>query len=414
MAKGIEDLCQRLTLEEDEEEEVHIEKSWVTEGLVSGKESLVGKLLLKRPFNIEGMKTVLSKVWRLRSELSISVIGDYLFLFHFEDEGEKDKVLVHQPWPFNKSLLILQEVNGTLSPENIKFDWCPFWIHVHGLPLAMMSERIGIVIGESIGEVEEVELGDNISIGSGQFRLRVYININKPLKRQKILAVEGGEKVRVRFRYERLPDFCFTCGKLDHQEAECGIFIRMKKDGLAISRMFGPWLRAENMNILWLDERVASSSISNSVTQLQPCSSWWQRQTMRSHMVGAKGMVGSSLNNRQLPAGPVDEEVEDSSTFMSRGRETVTKKVVEIVGGDEAISTQVCTDNILPVAGLGHLEAKSTSSGLNTNIGNGLNLVDGSQALSQDQNLFSVPVDVAFSTGGSDKAKAFYSKEGEG
>ncbi|XVF85136.1 hypothetical protein PTKIN_Ptkin17bG0093900 [Pterospermum kingtungense] len=175
-------------------------------------------------------------------------------MFHFEDEGEKHKVLVRQPWSFNKSLFVLQEVSGNLSPKLIKFDWCPFWIHVYGLPLAMMTERIGIILGESMGEVEEIDLGDNFSTGNGLFRLRVLLNIVKPLKRHKILSIEEGSKVKVWFHYERLPDFYFMCGKLDHQEAECAIFIRMKKEGLAISRSFGPWLRAENINIPFSDE----------------------------------------------------------------------------------------------------------------------------------------------------------------
>ena len=39
-------------------------------------------------------------------------------------------------------------------------DWCTFSVQIHGLPLDMMNERIGVVLGESIGDVEEVECDD--------------------------------------------------------------------------------------------------------------------------------------------------------------------------------------------------------------------------------------------------------------
>ena len=56
---------------------------------------------------------------------------------------------------------------------------------------------------------------------------------------------DWGKKTLVAFRYERLPDFCYVCGKLNHQEHECEEVIKMKKDGRKIHREYGPWLRAE-------------------------------------------------------------------------------------------------------------------------------------------------------------------------
>ena len=40
-------------------------------------------------------------------------------------------------------------------------------------------------------------------------RVRVNINVHKPLKRGKLISVEGGKKVLAWFKYERLPDFCY-------------------------------------------------------------------------------------------------------------------------------------------------------------------------------------------------------------
>ena len=47
------------------------------------------------------------------------------------------------------------------SPDEVNMDWCPFWIQIHELPLGLMTEKIGIVIGESIREVLEVDFTED-------------------------------------------------------------------------------------------------------------------------------------------------------------------------------------------------------------------------------------------------------------
>ena len=47
-----------------------------------------------------------------------------------------------------------------------------------------------------------------------------------------------------RFKYERLPNFCYVCGRLDHQELDCDEVVRSKKGGRKIQREYGNWLKA--------------------------------------------------------------------------------------------------------------------------------------------------------------------------
>ena len=64
--------------------------------------------------------------------------------------------------------------------------------------------------------------------------------------RGKMLSLVEGGKVLAMFRYERLPDFCYVCGCLDHQELDCDMVIQSKKRGRKIQREYGSWLKAEN------------------------------------------------------------------------------------------------------------------------------------------------------------------------
>ena len=62
-----------------------------------------------------------------------------------------------------------------------------------------------------------------------------------------MLSVPGKGKVLATFRYERLSDFCYICGKLDHQEQDCDEVVRLKKEGKRANREYGAWLKAEGL-----------------------------------------------------------------------------------------------------------------------------------------------------------------------
>ncbi|XVF48722.1 hypothetical protein PTKIN_Ptkin03bG0212300 [Pterospermum kingtungense] len=116
-------------------------------------------------------------------------------------------------------------------------------------------------------------------------------------------------------------------------------FIRMKKEGLAVTRSFGPWMRSKNMNNPFPNEITTSTALSNDSTKTQSCSSWWQWRTVRTTSLTMKGKGGNSLSNKQLTLMPLDEGCEVFSNFAYHGRETISK-----VGGAH---------------GLGHAEEKA-------------------------------------------------------
>ncbi|XVF77926.1 hypothetical protein PTKIN_Ptkin14bG0087200 [Pterospermum kingtungense] len=133
--------------------------------------------------------------------------------FNVDDEGDKDRVMVHQPWSFNKSLSVLQEFDKNLSPEKVNYEWCPLWVHIHDLPLALMNEHLGIVIGESLGEVEEVEFGDNsTSEGSTFWRCTVKTGVPGVAEEQDHSFYNGQRVMRLGRRDEMASNFG------DHEE----------------------------------------------------------------------------------------------------------------------------------------------------------------------------------------------------
>ena len=46
------------------------------------------------------------------------------------------------------------------------------------------------------------------------------------------------------FKYERLPNLCFWCGCLMHDDQDCHLWVESEGSLLAESKQFGPWLKA--------------------------------------------------------------------------------------------------------------------------------------------------------------------------
>ncbi|CAO2832292.1 unnamed protein product [Amaranthus hypochondriacus] len=55
-------------------------------------------------------------------------------------------------------------------------------------------------------------------------RIRVLIDVRKPLKEHINLKMRGGCSNRVSVKYEKIPLFCFHCGKLGHGTKDCEDF----------------------------------------------------------------------------------------------------------------------------------------------------------------------------------------------
>lgn len=102
-----------------------------------------------------------------------------------------------------------------------------------------MNEQMGRRIGAGIGTVLIVEV-DYQGSGWGSFlRIRVEVNITKPLLSGKMINL-GGKQCCTHSKYERLPNLCFKCGLLKHTNGKCPNINLVSQS----QEQYGQWLRA--------------------------------------------------------------------------------------------------------------------------------------------------------------------------
>lgn len=212
----ITDRCARLKLSLREDVEVAIQAPLTEDGYV-----LIRKFCMKRIINLESVVRVLRSVWRVEHNFEVSNLGKNKAIFLFQTKEDMERVMLLSLWSFDKYLLILHKLVHGEVVKDIKFDRSPFWIQIHGLPIMCQTKEMGLSIGATLGEVEKVDANDKGFCLGSFMRIRVLLDVSLPLCRgRKVQLGEYGVKW-VDFRYERLPIFCYLCGKIDHDEKDC-------------------------------------------------------------------------------------------------------------------------------------------------------------------------------------------------
>lgn len=114
-------------------------------------------------------------------------VQDNLWLIEFADGEDKRRVLEGRPWSFEHKILVLQDFDGKTTPAQMNFHHSAFWVQIHNIYLVCMTKKVGARIGESLGDLVDIEVeGDGTSWGR-YLHVRVNINLTKPLERGRTL-----------------------------------------------------------------------------------------------------------------------------------------------------------------------------------------------------------------------------------
>lgn len=240
MEQEVVNSLQNLCLTKEEEAEIPISDHSRADLLEECSLSLFGRLLSDRQQNTRALKSTLRAAGKMGSELRTIEVGNNTFQFKFGSHYQIKWVENCGPWNFENNLLLLCRWKKGLISENIVFTHFPFWVQLWGLPFELMFEVVGRDIGNSMGHFIEMDKRANQSDQAKFMRIRVELPVDKPFQRGgNVVGIEG-DKYWVHFKYERLPTFCFLCGKIGHDNKHC----KAGSDRQNAMAQYGEWLRA--------------------------------------------------------------------------------------------------------------------------------------------------------------------------
>ncbi|XP_048502753.1 uncharacterized protein LOC125498566 [Beta vulgaris subsp. vulgaris] len=218
MAEEISNFVSNLRLDDEEDTVLDLD---VIDPSVTKPVSLllVGRLLTDRSYNVDAFKKTITGVWKPVHGLVIRVLSPNLYAFQFFHWRDMAKVLEGRPWCFDNMLVLLKEADGDEQPDQVTLNHSPFWIRIKNLPFNSRSDEVVRALVGNLGEVLQLE--EDV-LGFGRYRrVKVMIDVTKPLRRYRRLKDKKGRETQIDFAYERLPFFCFACGIMGHSEKDC-------------------------------------------------------------------------------------------------------------------------------------------------------------------------------------------------
>ena len=117
-------------------------------------------------------------------------------MFEFPRKRGYDRVLLGAPWSFDKNLLLIQPYNGKQKPIDLIFSHVAFWVRVMDIPPILMTKFWGENIGHMVEEVLEVADISKKLVSDACLRVKIKIDINKPLRKGFFLSNLTGTKIR--------------------------------------------------------------------------------------------------------------------------------------------------------------------------------------------------------------------------
>ncbi|TXG70163.1 hypothetical protein EZV62_005098 [Acer yangbiense] len=215
------DLYKNLTIA-DEDGAVHeITEETQKDGVKDVERCLVGKVLSGKRVNRDVFRGLIDHLWSPFGSVEIELIGENTFMFYFINRDDRNRFWLREPWHFGNSLIALEKPVGFGDIKNLRFDRAAFWVQIHDIPIMCMNRRTAKWLAEQIRGVIEIP-ADSKECWGKFMRVKVELDISKPLKRWLRLKLDKSNNiVVVGLKYERLPDFCFACGKIGHVLKEC-------------------------------------------------------------------------------------------------------------------------------------------------------------------------------------------------
>ncbi|KAG8492953.1 hypothetical protein CXB51_010216 [Gossypium anomalum] len=181
-AKDINKLLEKLNFSEEEATKVISTKlgSINSQGFEAWA---IRKIMSIEKVNREAMYWMFKSLWFTKEEVNFVALKEGVFLVKLGNVEDRKRILNLSPWLFDQFLFAMLPYVKEQEVESYAFNLTPFWGRIFSIPLEYMDTQVAMDVGSAIEEVIATGWHDREGGWTEYFRLRVIIDIFKPLRR---------------------------------------------------------------------------------------------------------------------------------------------------------------------------------------------------------------------------------------
>ncbi|KAL9690346.1 hypothetical protein QQ045_010744 [Rhodiola kirilowii] len=195
-------------------------------------------------FNASALVAAMKKAWNIDGNLSFQEMYQNRVVVKLRNEEEFQRVLEGGPWTFMQGAVIAERWRKGARPNDYSSTKIRMWLQVHNVSPELREGTTPLELASLAGRVIKDELQDRKKDFQRRKcdRFRIEVDVTVPLRTGVYLQEEDNrEPTWIEFRYERLPNICSRCGRLNHEVKDCSFEV----DDPVNKKKFGPHLRAD-------------------------------------------------------------------------------------------------------------------------------------------------------------------------
>ncbi|CAL1376746.1 unnamed protein product [Linum trigynum] len=219
-----------------------------------GMTMLLGKMLTENRVTLAKASGAARYAWGGYGEVNVQPTdAQNLFIFTFNNEQVREKIWRDRPWSLSNTLTAMEKYNGRGKPEEVPIERVAMWVQIHGMHQDQRNEQnmeaIGTQYFPGLLDIDRASLEYN---GYRKFlRILVDVDIKEPVPTGfdfPFTDETTGEEYCdvIDFKYERLVELCYFCGRIGHNWPTCWrMNEERKKNGVAyLSEVYNSSLKA--------------------------------------------------------------------------------------------------------------------------------------------------------------------------
>ena len=214
--------------------------------------SLIGRLLNTEHQNMANLILDMPRKWQIVNRVrGIGLTRErfqFIFLHAYDLQDVLDKGMqTYCDWGLAIERWAERPPPGYLQYVSI-------WVRIRNIPVNHYTKPAIEELGGLIGHVEMVAFDPEKSQRQDYVRVKVRIEVNKPLKRSRVLNLPGGDQTTIYFFYEKMQKRCTHCQRLTHAKDRCPFLVNSLNMQAALVSNQRPSLDTRNPTVLSEDD----------------------------------------------------------------------------------------------------------------------------------------------------------------